>query len=464
MVIYMKLTEKADSTIEQLKQYFKNNSMVVYRPIHSGRLHAYVVFQDGMCSSEVIDDSIIKPLLRNRKWVRNANEYISVVLYASQCDTAMTLDECNHAILRGDSVLIIDGLSEAIIIDTKSFNFRGNDESDNEKILRGPKECFNEVLMKNTALIRRRLQTTELKIEKMYLQTSIHEQIALCYLNNKVDQNLLNELKQRLQNVSVKDNFDTNTLSEKIADAPFSIFQTMGISERADIICSKINEGKIAVVIDGSCEVMWAPYVYLEAFHSPDDYYLPYIYASVSRLIRILGYYIAVFLPALYLAIVNYHVEMLDWRMLSKIMRMQAAVPFSTLVEVLMIVVCFELLKEATLRGPSQLSGTLGVVSGIIFGDAIIDANIISSIMLLVMAFSALCSIMNIRLQSSIFILKIVFIIVSYYFGLYGVSAVVVLLILYMHKLKSLNTSFASPIYSKKGLDGYVRVPSFIWK
>ena len=464
MVMNMKLMSTVDSNIKQFKRYFENNAMVKYRNIKSSRVDAYLIFQDGMSSGDVLDDRVIKPLLKNRKFVKTIEEYISVVLYASQCRVVKTIEDCNYAILSGDSVLVIDGYDEAIVIDTKTFNFRGNDESNSEKILRGPKECFNEVLMKNTALIRRRLQSTHLKIETMYLDTKMHEQIALCYLDTKVNRKQLDDLKQRLNNVLIKDSFDTNTLAEKISDAPFSIFQTMGISERADIICSKINEGKIAIVVDGTCEVMWAPYVYLEAFHAPDDYYLPYVYASVSRLIRIIGYYIAVFLPAIYLSIINYHVELLDWKMLSNILRMQKLVPFSSLVEVLVIVVCFELLKEATLRGPSQLSGTLGVISGIIFGDAIISANLISSIMLLVMAFSALCSIMNIRLQSSIFILKIGFIFLSYYLGLYGICVGIILLIIYMHKLKSLNVSFATPVYSKKGLDGYLRIPSFLWK
>ena len=464
MVINMNLMNTVENNVRQFKHDFRNNSMVKYRNIQTCRINAYLIFQDGMCDGNVLGERVIKPILKNRKIVKTINEYISVVLYASQCYVVNTIEDCDYAVLSGDSVLIIDGYSEAIVIDTKAFNFRGNDESNSEKILRGPKECFNEVLMKNTALIRRRLQSTHLKVETMYLKTSIHEQIALCYLDTKVDSKILDELKRRLHNVSIKDNFDTNTLAEKISDAPFSIFQTMGISERADIICSKINEGKIAIVVDGTCEVMWAPYVYLEAFHAPDDYYLPYLYASVSRLIRILGYYIAVFLPAIYLSIINYHVELLNWKFLSNLLKVQSLVPFSSLIEAIIIVVCFELLKESTLRGPSQLSGTLGVISGIIFGDAIINANIISSIMLLVMAFSALCSIMNIRLQSSIFILKVIFIIISYYLGLYGICVGSILLIIYMHKLKSLNVPFASPIYSKKGLDGYVRIPSFLWK
>lgn len=465
MVInYMNLTASVKENLMLFQSDFVLNDFVVYRNFKTARINGCLIFQDGMCSSEVINESIMEPLILNHKSFRSLDELIQIVLFASQCQVVEDYEMCINAILAGDSVLIIDGFKAAIIIDTKAFDFRGNDESDSEKILRGPKECFNEILMKNTALIRRKLQTPHLKIESMYLETAINERIALCYLDNKVSNKALKDLKRRLKNVDIKDNFDTNTLAEKISDKPFSLFQTMGISERVDIVCSKINEGKIAIVVDGTCEVMWAPYLYLEAFHSPDDYYLPYVYASIARIIRILGYYIAVFLPAFYLAIVNYHSELLNWKILSNVLKSKQQVPFSSLVEVIIIVVCFELLKEATLRGPSQLSATLGVVSGIIFGDALINSNLISSSMLLIMAFSSLCSIMNIRLQSSIFLLKLIFIIIGYYLGLYGISLGGLILIIYMHNLKSLNVSFASSIYSDKGKDGYIRVPSMVWK
>ena len=176
MVMNMKLMSTVDSNIKQFKRYFENNAMVKYRNIKSSRVDAYLIFQDGMSSGDVLDDRVIKPLLKNRKFVKTIEEYISVVLYASQCRVVKTIEDCNYAILSGDSVLVIDGYDEAIVIDTKTFNFRGNDESNSEKILRGPKECFNEVLMKNTALIRRRLQSTHLKIETMYLDTKMHEQ------------------------------------------------------------------------------------------------------------------------------------------------------------------------------------------------------------------------------------------------------------------------------------------------
>lgn len=453
--------------VEIFKQIFANHSPVLYRDVSALNkgIEATLIFQDGLVSSKIINESLVQAILFcEKRKVEKAQEVIREVLYAGECRIVQTIQDGVYAVLAGDCVVIVDGLRELIVVDTKGFDSRSITEPGAEKVLRGPKEGFNEVLMNNISMIRRRLQIASLKVETMYLDSAVHQQIALCYREDLVNRVDLQTMRERLKKVQFKDSFDTNTLAERINDAPYSLFQTMGISERADVICSKINDGRIVIVVDGSCEVVWAPYVFWENFHTGDDYYLNFYYASLSRLLRFFGYILSILMPALFVGLMKSHKELLPLSTLMRFMEEQSGGIFSLFSEALILIIGFELLREATMRGPTQLSQTLGVVSAIVFGDALINANIISSFMLVIVAFSSMCSLMDLRLKSSIFILKIFLLIISEIWGMIGLLWGIFGILIYMYTLSSLSIPYMHAIVSKKGWDGLLRVPSFLIK
>lgn len=461
------ISKELKENLNIFKQVFKSHSPILYREVMSSNqaLHGMLIFQDGLVNAKLINKSIVQAILSCEKTkIENCNLIIRDVLYACECRVVTSMQEAIYGVLAGDCALIVDGLDEIIVIDTKGFDSRGITEPGAEQVLRGPKEGFTEVLMQNITLIRRRLQIPTLKIETMYLNSDIHQQIALCYRSDLVNQADLKTMKKRLKSMAFKDSFDTNTLAERINDAPASLFQTIGISERNDVICSKINEGRIGVVVDGSCEVLWAPYVFWENFHTGDDYYLNFYYASISRILRFMGYIVALLFPALFVAIMNSHRELLPISTMMYFIEERSGGIFTLFHEALLLIVGFELLREATLRGPVQLSQTLGVVSAIVFGDALINANIISSSMLVVVAFSSMCSLIDLRLKSSIFVLRLLFLFVSEWFGLLGLLCSIFIVLVYMYSLSSFSVAYMNPIRSKKGWDGLLRVPSFLVK
>lgn len=461
------MSQSEKENVEVFKQIFAGHSPVLYREVLSlnKNVSATLVFQDGLVNSKIINESIVQALLRcEKKKIENGNVLVKEVLYACECRIVKTIQDGVYAVLAGDCAIVLEGMAEIIVVDTKGFNSRGISEPGAEKVLRGPKEGFNEVLMNNISLIRRRVQIASLKMETMFLDSPIHQQIALCYRNDLVNKKDLEMMKTRLAKVQFKDSFDTNTLAERINDAPYSLFQTIGISERVDVIASKINDGRIAIVVDGSCEALWAPYIFWENFHTGDDYYLNFYYASLSRLLRLVGYFVSIIMPALFVAIMNSHQELFPLSTMMHFIEEKSGGIFSLFSEALILIIGFELLREATLRGPNQLSQTLGVVSAIVFGDALINANIISSSMLVVVAFSSMCSLIDLRLKSSIFILRIVLLVVSELAGLTGLLFALFALFLYMYTLSSFTLSYMEPIDSKKGWDGLLRVPSFLLK
>ncbi len=415
-----------EDDIKTLKNIIKNDIALRVRQIKmSGSLrdvNCCLFYFDGMVSAELINNSIVKPLLLSDRAAGDdmVSHIESRVLFAGEVSRTGTVADILRGVEYGDTVLLIDGHPEALIINTKGFVTRGISEPADERILQGPREGFGEAVMQNLALLRRKLQTPDLCIEEMRIGRRTDTAVYICYLASLVDSGALSLLKERLGKIDIDGILDTNYLSEQIRDHPLSPFKTTGTTERPDIAAARILEGRITVLVNGTPVAMTLPYLFTENFQSDEDYYLNFLVASTGRTIRYICFLLAISIPALFLSLIAFHEHLLPTMFALSVAEARGGVPFSSFLEALLIVFIFEVLKETGARMPQSLGHALGIVGGLVIGQAAVEAKIISAPMLIAVALSGIGGLMIPRLKGVVFFGRIWLLLLARLAGLYG--------------------------------------------
>lgn len=449
----VKLSGKISSDIALFKSIFSRDAVLRTREILVGGVtRCYLIFMDGMVNSASQGETVVEALIEAKipAGQKVSCEYIAQnILFANEVNETASLPDMLRAILYGDTLLIADGSTTALTINTKGWRTRGIKEPDSERVLQGPREGFDEAAMFNVAMIRRKLLTPDLCIEFMRIGRRSDTPIFICYLGSLVRENMLKELKARLEKIDIDGILDSNYIAECIRDNKYSLLKTMGSTERPDIVAARLLEGRIALVVDGTPVVLTIPYLFSENFQSDEDYYINFTLASFARVLRWLSFFITVSVPGVFVALVTHHFELLPTHFALTVARLRAGVPIASVVECLALIFAFEILKEAGLRMPQNLGHALGVVGGLVVGQAAVEAGIISAPMLIAVAFSAISGLMIPRMMSAIFYFRILVVIACAVWGLLGYFALASVFVIRVFSIESFGVdyteSFAAP-------------------
>jgi spore germination protein KA len=314
-------------------------------------------------------------------------------------------------------------------------------EPDNEKAVSGPREGFSEVLLVNLSLVRRRLRTNDLKMKYHSIGERTQTQLCICYLDSLVDKKVLDELYRRLEKINIDGVLDVNYISENMRDTKYTLFRQTGITEKPDCVVGKLLEGRIAVFVDGSPAVMTVPYLFIENFQMSDDYFTNFFYASIARILRVTSYFLAVLTPGLYLALVAFHKEMIPTVFFLNVAAERSSVPFPVIIEMTLMLIVFDFLREAGLRMPSNVGSALSIVGALVIGQAAVDAKILDAPVIIVVGFSAITSLLTPRMGASITVIRLAFIAAAGLLGLYGYMLLLVVLIVHLYNLRSMGVS-----------------------
>ena len=283
----------------------------------------------------------------------------------------------------------------------------------------------------------RRAPDPDLCIEAQRIGRRTDTNVFICYLESLVDQNMLAELKARLSRVDIDGVLDVNYLAELIRDHPNSPFKTTGVTERPDIVAARLLEGRIAIMVDGTPAVLTLPYLFIENFQSDEDYYLNWLVSSVGRFLRLICFFLAISIPAVYLSLVGFHEELLPTMFALSVAQARGGVPLSSLLECVAVIVLFEILKETGVRMPQSLGHALGIVGGLIIGQAAVDAKLISAPVLIAVAMAGVSGLMVPRLRGIVFYARIALLFLGYLGGLYGFMFGISALLIMIFSLKS---------------------------
>ena len=440
----VRLTKNLSENIDLVRGIFVKDSVLRFRTVSSaGGVSAAIFYFDGMVNNQIINESIVKPIVRSCEppW-EDRTAFLLSRLFAGEAKITESLEEMIRSVLYGDLLLLTEGSDRGIIVNAKGWRTRGISEPENERILHGPREGFDEAAMFNLAMIRRKLLTPDLAIETMRIGRRTDTLVFICYLDSLVSEKTLMLLKRRLERINIDGILDTNYINELIRDNRGSIFKTIGSTERPDIVVANLLEGRIALVVDGTPVVLALPYLFSENFQSDEDYYTDYKMASFSRAIRIICFFLSISVTGLYLAVSVFHIKLLPPAFALSIANSRKGVPFSPTLEALLLIFVFETLKEAGLRMPQSVGHALSIVGGLVVGQAAVEAKIVSAHMLIAVAISGIAGLMVPRLRTAVFVSRIAITLLAAVFGIYGVLGFLSVLLGHILSLESFGLDY----------------------
>ncbi|HEY3368345.1 MAG TPA: spore germination protein [Symbiobacteriaceae bacterium] len=438
------------------------------RPLGPQQRSAVVLYLRSLVNSEQVDRFMLLPLLAGEvPGQGNLEEAIADRLPASSLKRTASLDSTVQAMLAGEAVLLIDDAETIFHIAAQQVAKRSPDEPEAERIIRGPKEGFIEELDANVGLIRRRLRTETLRVTRLQIGRRSPTHVALFYLDGVANPQVIDTVRQRLGAVDLDTVPNSSLLQALIQDSPWTLFPLMRISERPDTVTRELSNGRIVILADGSPSALLVPATFWDLLKTEVDYaYGPWV-ATFYRLVRFLGLLIGGTLPGLYIALVSFHPELIPNRLSLTIAASREGMPLATLTEMGGMLLVFEIFREATLRTPPAIGQAVGVVAGFILGQAAVAAGIISDIMVVVVALSAI-SLKVVPDFEMVMVVRIISfggLISSALFGLFGLGLWGIVLGTHLVSLKSFGVPFLSPLApSQSGgwLDVVIRAPLFL--
>ncbi len=450
---------KADTAL--FKEIFIRDAAFRMRPLFTqSSTECLLMFVDGMINTETLNQAVIRPLVTNL--CSDIDQIKTKVLYANELSSSSNVRKLISALLYGDSILLIQGSPEALIINTKGWRTRGINEPTDERVLKGPREGFDESIMLNLAMLRRKLPTPDLCVEYITIGRKTDTKVFVCYLESLVLPKTVRRLKRKLNAIDIDGILDSNYISEMINNGKFSLFKTVGSTERPDVVAAKLLEGRVALIIDGTPVVLTLPYLFAENFQSDDDYYLNYLVAGLGRALRYICFYLGICMPALYVALTIFHPDLIPAHFLISVAKSREAVPFSSFGESCVLIIIFEILKETGIRMQQSVGHALSIVGGLVIGQAAVEAGIVSAPMLIVTAFSGIASLMVPRLKAAVFYSKLLTLALSAAFGLFGFFVGITLIHLHLYSLRSFGADYIGSglNFSLDSLkDSIIRVP-----
>lgn len=487
-----------DVNLEYIRVRFNSmiNSDIVIREFNLNARNkvyrAFLLYIDGMCNLDSINNYILNPLmLRNHanSFEGNQNKVISevktnnitvrkikkfdIVEYIYDCllpqnsvKKLSNFDTIMSEVNSGNCILFIDTLNTAFIIEVKGFMQRSLGSPNNEIVIKGSQVGFSENLRTNTSLIRRYVNNENLVIESLKIGKLSKTSCAVCYLKNVANTDLVNEVIYRLSNLQIDYITSSGQLEQLIQDDErFSLPEIIS-TERPDRTSNMLFEGRVAIIVNGSPYILIAPALFSDFLTSPEDLNLKHQYSNFIRILRLTAFAIALFLPGIYIAITNFHQEIIPTELLYAIISSRENVPFPVLFEILLMESSFELIREASIRVPSPVGSTIGIVGALVLGQAAVEASIVSPILIIIVALTGICSfsVPDFSMSFHTRIVRFIFIILGALAGFLGIAAGFIVYVLALNSIKSFGVSYTQNIFSKNSNFGKGIVLSQPWK
>jgi spore germination protein KA len=466
----MNITMSIEQNINSLKEVFKGDEMVAFRELKAAglnNLRCCLVYVDGMANKEIINRDIINPILSNSINFSSTEENILDIFekqIINSCGLQKTknFESITKSIIYGDTALFIDGAPSAIILSTIGWERRSIQEPESETVVKGPREGFTESLNVNISLIRKRIKSPGLKFIFKEIGTRTRTKICICYIQGIADVKILNEVVKRVDSINIDGIVDSKYIQESIKDNRYSIFTTIGDTERPDIVAAKLLEGRFALICDGSPSVLTVPFVFIEYFQTNEDYYNDYAFQSYNRLTRLFGFFLSTSVPAIYVALVTFHQELIPTSLILSIYSARQTIPFPSVVEAFLMLIAFGIFTEAGIRTPKAIGQALGIVGTLILGDAAVNARFVSAPIVIVVALTGISALMIPKALGPSLILRYVFLLFAAFLGLYGYFLSVEFLFLYLCSIKSFGVPYmlSTTSYNPQDIkDTAIRVP-----
>ncbi|WP_246367059.1 spore germination protein [Paraliobacillus salinarum] len=462
-VIYQALGESADITSRTISVDKQNQISMV------------LLYINGLVDQKIIQNMVLETLMiemdeQTKQEVAQTPKDIQSIYqeFSLIAEELQTIEELILAILNGDTVFFIDGKTSGFSIKTQGDQTsRGVQQTTTQQVVRGPKDSFTESIDTNVALVRKRIKDPNLWSKKKVIGSKTHTTVVYAYLNGVVSSDLVTEVEERLSKIEVNSILESGNIEEFIQDETYTPFPTVYNTERPDAIAAGILEGRIAIFVDGTPDVLLVPVLFKHFLQSPEDYYQRSDIATLLRWLRTLALFLSLLTPSIYIALTTFHQEMIPTTLLISLAAQREGIPFPAFGEAVLMEITFELLREAGIRLPTTIGSAISIVGALVLGQATVEAGIVSAMMVIVVSLTAISSFVfpSYNFGISIRILRFGFMTLAATFGLFGIFIGLLLIVMHLVGLRSFGMPYLTPIapFNKEAqTDTLLRLP--IWK
>ena len=472
-----KLSSNIKENIKDLKKILDEPDDLIIREFNVVGKACAVAYIDGIVNSIFLHKYIMEDLqnaIDNKEGLPEESTALfevieEDVLSATEIKHGKTMKDVTEQILSGQTIVYLDGVPEVLMINTIGGEYRSIEEPVTEGVIRGPREGFVENIQTNMALIRRRVKDPNLRLKAYKIGERGKKSLVVAYVDGIVHPKILEEVNNRLNTINLDVAPGSGMVEQWIEDSFLSPFPQVTNTERPDKVESGLLQGKVAIILDGTPFVLIVPVVLGNTLQSTEDYNERWMISSLLRLLRYLAAFMAIFLPALYVALTTYHNGLIPSDLAFSMAASREGVPFPATVEAILMVTTMELLREAGARLPKPIGQTIGIVGGLVIGDAAVSAGIVSPIMVIVVALNAVASFAIPEYSTAIAyrILMYVFLMAASFLGLYGIILVYIMMNIHIVNLKSFGIPYSSPFspgFLNDWSDLIIRLPAQIIK
>lgn len=469
------VTGEIKKDLAYIKKRFKypiNNDVVIREITLKGNRSAFLFFYDGMIDTQAVNDNVIKTLLEipyicEDDIYKFDDEIIRRFVSHAQATLADEMDNICEEVNFGSCCLFVDGFKNAFILDVRKWGSRTIDKPQNEQSIYGPQEAFAEMLRANTILVRKIIKTEKLIAEGVKIGNVSRTRGVVLYIEGVANPSLIKEVQKRINSIDIDYVMSSEEVGMLLEENSFAVTSQIICTERPDRVARALTEGRVVLMLNGSPHALIFPTTAFEMMRAVSDDYLRVPYANMSRMVRLIALFFSILLPGIYLSVILFHHEMIPTYLLYSISATRENVPFPSVVELLLMDISFEMIREAGLRMPNPIGSTLGIVGGLILGQSAVSARIVSPLMIIVIASTGIGSFAtpDYSLSWTSRVLRVCFIALGALLGLYGIALGIVLYSLFLAAQKSFGVPFLSPalkLGSKSMSNALIETP--IWR
>ncbi len=453
-----KIDKNAQKVIDKTKKLYGNSPDINSRLIDIKGTKVGCLFLESSSQASTVSDFIIKGTLytsNHKNLFQNIFSALKNNLFNSQLFTINDYSQFPYFLSSGFTIIVVDGESEAIVMETRAQLDRGVSESSSEPILRGPKDSFTESHSKNLGLIRKRIKDPNLWFEELKIGRRTQTRVSIAYINGIADKRKKEIIKKKLKKIDIDGILDSGNIRDYLITKK-SVFPQIHSTERPDVVSQSLLEGKIVILVENSPFTLILPTVFIDYLHASEDQFQKSANITFTRVLRMLALIVTIFTPAIYIAVTTFNQNTIPDKLLISLAIQREGVPFPTAFEIILLTTIFEILRESDLRSPSNMSAAMSIVGALVLGQAAVDAGIVSPITVIVVAFTSICSLIftDIDFMNGIRTWRFIFIFAASLFGIIGILSLTIVWLIKLASLENLNTSFLSPFapFSKPDL------------
>jgi spore germination protein KA len=466
------LTASLSANLDHIKREFSDSPDLVIKEFRIELLksEACLVYMNGLIKESEIEAKIITALthdiqIEGRQTPQALLELLSLKAPVSKIGFKNEVSEIRDSILAGDTVLLSNGLAKALIFDTKGGATRAINEPVNEALVKGSHEGFVESLPINITLLRRRINNSNLVFNMVRLGKKTRTEVGIAYLKGVADERLVAEVHQRIKRINCDQILGTQDIEEYIMDTPFSPFRTIAYSERPEVVAAKVLEGKVGLLVNGTPVVLTMPMFFIESLQNPDDYHVHFYYGTLLRWLRFLAYFLSIFSPALYVALLTFHLELIPSPLLITLVSMEKNVPFSPVMEALLMGVIVEILRMGGIWLPRMGREVVSILVLMLIGLALVTSNLVAVPFVVVVAITQFASFtIPFQEEASAFV-RLFLVVLAGSSGLFGVLIGSLVILMHLISLRSFGLPYLAPLTPfnpQKLKDSLIRAPAWL--